>query len=44
MVTAPRPASRMVNQRALQEQSLRYFMEVVHAGSVTEAACTTSMK
>jgi DNA-binding transcriptional LysR family regulator len=27
-----------VNQRVLQEMSLRYFMEVVHAGSVTEAA------
>ncbi len=32
------PAPKMVNQRVLQETSLRYFMEVVHAGSVTEAA------
>ena len=34
-----RPARpKTVNQRVLQELSLRYFMEVVHAGSVTEAA------
>ena len=34
-----RPAKpKTVNQRVLQELSLRYFMEVVHAGSVTEAA------
>lgn len=34
-----RPATpRAVNPRVLQELSLRYFMEVVHAGSVTEAA------
>lgn len=32
------PAPKTVNQRVLQELSLRYFMEVVHAGSVTEAA------
>jgi DNA-binding transcriptional LysR family regulator len=32
------PAPKAVNQRVLQEMSLRYFMEVVHAGSVTEAA------
>jgi DNA-binding transcriptional LysR family regulator len=32
------PAAKTVNQRVLQEMSLRYFMEVVHAGSVTEAA------
>ncbi|MFW5328775.1 LysR family transcriptional regulator [Hydrogenophaga sp. ZJX-1] len=32
---APR---RVLNQRVLQEVALRYFMEVVHAGSVTEAA------
>lgn len=35
---ASKPARRSLNQRALQEVSLRYFMEVVHAGSVTEAA------
>lgn len=34
-----RPARpKAVNQRVLQELSLRYFVEVVHAGSVTEAA------
>ena len=27
-----------VNQRVLQEVALRYFVEVVRAGSVTEAA------
>lgn len=32
--TSPRP----INQRVLQEVSLHYFMSVVHAGSVTEAA------
>ena len=32
------PAPQAVNQRVLQEVSLRYFIEVVHAGSVTEAA------
>src|SRR5689334_13024261 len=32
------PAPKAVNQRVLQEMSLRYFIEVVHAGSVTEAA------
>lgn len=36
--TAPRTAARAVNARVLQELSLRYFIEVVHAGSVTEAA------
>lgn len=35
---APQGATQAVNQRVLQETSLRYFMEVVHAGSVTEAA------
>jgi DNA-binding transcriptional LysR family regulator len=35
---AARPAPRAVNARVLQELSLRYFIEVVHAGSVTEAA------
>jgi DNA-binding transcriptional LysR family regulator len=34
----PAPAPKALNQRVLQEMSLRYFMEVVHAGSVTEAA------
>lgn len=32
------PPRRSLNQRVLQEVALRYFMEVVHAGSVTEAA------
>ena len=35
---ALQPAPRTVNQRVLQELSLRYFMEVAHAGSITEAA------
>lgn len=36
---SPRQAARRVfNQRVLQEVSLRYFLEVAHAGSVTEAA------
>lgn len=30
--------ARQINQRVLQEMALRHFMEVVHAGSVTEAA------
>lgn len=34
----PFAASRSMNPRVLQEMSLRYFLEVVHAGSVTEAA------
>ena len=37
--TTSRKATRKpVNQRVLQEVALRYFMEVVRAGSVTEAA------
>ena len=36
--TAPKLQRRSLNQRVLQEVALRYFMEVVHAGSVTEAA------
>jgi DNA-binding transcriptional LysR family regulator len=35
---APSVVRRSLNQRVLQEVALRYFMEVVHAGSVTEAA------
>lgn len=34
----PVASRRALNQRVLQEVALRYFMEVVHAGSVTEAA------
>lgn len=34
----PVASRRALNQRVLQEVGLRYFMEVVHAGSVTEAA------
>lgn len=33
-----RPSRRTVNHRALQEVSLHYFLEVVNAGSITEAA------
>ena len=37
--STPRAAARRpLNQRVLQEVALRYFLEVVHAGSVTEAA------
>lgn len=37
--TSPRPASgKRLNVGVLQEVSLRYFLEVVRAGSVTEAA------
>ncbi|HSX93415.1 MAG TPA: LysR family transcriptional regulator [Hydrogenophaga sp.] len=32
------PARRSINQAVLQEVSLKYFMAVVHSGSVTEAA------
>ena len=35
---ATRPPARPMNDRVLQEMALRYFIEVVHAGSVTEAA------
>jgi DNA-binding transcriptional LysR family regulator len=45
MASPPRTPARLrgagrrpINQRVLQEVSLHYFMEVVHAGSVTEAA------
>lgn len=34
----PRPNRRGINQRALQEVSLHYFLEVVNVGSITEAA------
>jgi DNA-binding transcriptional LysR family regulator len=43
-VNRPRPRAktgapaRAMNERVLQDMSLRYFVEVVHAGSVTEAA------
>lgn len=33
-----RPTPRTVNLRVLQDEALRYFTEVAHAGSVTEAA------
>ena len=36
--TPHRALARQLNQRVLQDMGLRYFMEVVHAGSVTEAA------
>jgi DNA-binding transcriptional LysR family regulator len=32
------PARRSINQAVLQEVSLKYFMAVVHSGSITEAA------
>ena len=36
--TADSAIGRKINQRVLQEVALQHFMEVVHAGSVTEAA------